>query len=166
MNYSRKLFLKWYSVGTGIFMTYSGLVALYHVLAGHEPKAVFDVFGIDTQFKYAIPPMLIIIGLFLAIFPLSDKVQTLWEKKFMIPVRVILALYGLNFMIFGIEGDLAHHITDIFVGANIVGLPFAGGLALHIIFQHIIGGGILTPIFNIRPTILAKVKKGKTKTAG
>lgn len=74
-------------------------------------------------------------------------------------MRVLIAAYGLNFMYIGILGDLAHHVFDVWVGAGIIGLPFAGGLAIHIIFQHIIGGGILTPLYNIRPKILSPIKK-------
>ena len=75
-------------------MVYSGLVALLHVITGRAPNATFDVFGLSTPFPYAIPPMLLVIGLFLTIFPLSERVQGLWENKAMLPVRVLLTALG------------------------------------------------------------------------
>jgi len=44
-------------------------------------------------------------------------------------------------------------------GIGIVGLAAPSGSAIHVIFQHVTGGGILGPLLSIKHKIFVKVKQ-------
>ena|GEM_PF-2469211 len=78
-------------------------------------------------------------------------------------IRGVVFLISINFLYIGIIIHFfVQHLTlqQFFTsGVGIVGLAVPGGLAIHVIFQHVIGGGILGPLLSIKHKFFVKVKQ-------
>jgi hypothetical protein len=77
-------------------------------------------------------------------------------------VFLISINFSINFLYIGILTPFfVQHLTlqQFFAsGVGIVGLAVSSGLAIHVIFQHVIGGGILGPLLPIKHKIFVKVE--------
>jgi hypothetical protein len=75
-------------------------------------------------------------------------------------IRGVVFLISINFLYIGILIPFfVQHLTlqQFFTsGVGIVGLAVPSGSTIHVIFQHVIGGGILGPLLSIKHKIFVK----------
>jgi hypothetical protein len=114
-----------------------------------------------VPFQYVIPTTFFIDGLYFLItaLGLTSYLDNVLGKI----IRGVVFLISINFLYIGILIPFfVQHLTlqQFFTsGVGIVSLAVPGGSAIHVIFQHVIGGGILGPLLSIKHKIFVKVKQ-------
>ncbi|ARM75283.1 hypothetical protein [Acidianus manzaensis] len=91
------------------------------------------------------------------VFLLVSLKPNLISSRLMILLRILSGIAGFIVIFFIlIKGDIALAFTNgIFTVASLPGFPFAGGLLIHIIFEHALGGS-LGLILAIKPSLLIR----------
>lgn len=95
-----------------------------------------------------------VLGIIFIIVSLRPNIIT---NRIMIPIRILSGISGIIAILFiFIQGFTIASASGILAAASLPGFPFAGGLLIHVIFEHALGGS-LGLILAIKPNLLIRL---------
>ncbi|AOL15446.1 hypothetical protein BFU36_00400 [Sulfolobus sp. A20] len=102
--------------------------------------------------KYFIPTYFLGMGILLLIFGVYPKLMKSFilngSKPYWIFLRILMFIGGLTFLLYGINfsHSMIMGMVNPLAPAASIGFPFAGGIMLHLIFEHLYASGFATVV--------------------